>query len=579
MLLEELLKRDLIDKDVYEKSITELQSTETSEELFIIQNNLIAQDKLLEIKGEVFNIPILTDVFSLKIRDEVLSIIPEESAKYYKMVPLRLENGILEVGTLNPDNVKAKEVLLFLARQNKIKTKLYLIAETDFEEILKGYRNIKSVVGEALDKLGKDEKTDVVVLDEDEIDLKEERLTEDEAPIIKMVTAILRHAVDKKASDIHIEPSDTEVKIRLRLDGHLFDALRVPMATHSAIIARIKILSRLRIDETRIPQDGRFSIRIGSKQIDFRVSTFPTKLGEKVAIRILDPTEGLRSYKDIGLSENNLEVLREQIKRPHGMILSTGPTGSGKTTTLYAILQELNKVDVNIITLEDPIEYFVSGINQSQIRPEIGYTFAKGLRSVVRQDPDVIMVGEIRDEESANLATHAALTGHIVLSTIHTNNAIGVVSRLIDLKIKPFLIPSSLNISVGQRLARRLCPHCIEKVKPLPKIEKLIISELSTIKKDIRDKMKISDKIYTYKSEGCPKCNQKGEKGRIGIFEILKMTKNLEKIIIENLSEAALLEEADHQGMVNMRQDAVLKALEGKISMEEVLRVTEGQEL
>jgi type II secretory ATPase GspE/PulE/Tfp pilus assembly ATPase PilB-like protein len=342
-------------------------------------------------------------------------------------------------------------------------------------------------------------------------------------------------------------------------------------------VARIKILSRLRIDEARMPQDGRFSTKIGGKQIDFRVSTFPTKLGEKIAIRILDPSEGLKTYKEIGLSENNLEILRKQIRKPYGMILSTGPTGSGKTTTLYAILQEINKPGVNIITLEDPIEYFVPGINQSQIRPEIGYTFTKGLRTVVRQDPDIIMVGEIRDEESANLATHAALTGHIVLSTVHTNNAIGTLARLIDLKIRPFLIPTSLNISIGQRLARRLCPFCVEKVKPLPKIEKLITSELSTIKKNVRDKLKLPSKIYTYKSKGCPKCNNKGEKGRIGIFEILRMTKDLEKIIIENPTEAAFLTEAINQGMITMRQDAIIKALEGRVSIEEVLRVTEEQ--
>lgn len=579
MLFEELLKRNLISEEAYNKCIEELQSSQMSEEKIIIQNELLDQEKLLNIRGELLNTPVFKDVNSLQIPEQVLSIIPEESAKYYKMVPLRLKDGVFEVGMLNPEDIKAKEVLLFLARQNEIKAKIYLISESDFEEILKKYRNIKEVVGEALSELGADAKSDLVVLDEDEKLNNKEDLLEDEAPIIKMVAAILRHAVEGKASDIHIEPTMSEVKIRFRIDGNLFDALKIPLGTHSAIVARIKILSKLRIDETRMPQDGRFSTRISSKQIDFRVSTFPTKLGEKVVIRILDPTEGLRSYKQIGLSENNLEILREQISKPYGMILSTGPTGSGKTTTLYSILQEMNRPDVNIVTLEDPIEYFVSGINQSQIRPEIGYTFAKGLRSVVRQDPDIIMVGEIRDEESANLATHAALTGHIVLSTIHTNNAIGVVSRLVDMKIRPFLIPSSLNISIGQRLARKLCPYCIEKIEPLPKIEKMIISELSHIKKDLRDKIKIPNKIYIYKSKGCPKCNNKGEKGRVGIFEILKMTKGLEKIIIENPTESALLTEANNQGMINMRQDAIIKALEGKISIEEVLRVTEGEQI
>ncbi|MDD4661826.1 MAG: GspE/PulE family protein [Candidatus Pacebacteria bacterium] len=578
MLLEELLKRNLINEEIYNSAIQEMQEGSISEEKVIIKKDLISLEKLISIKSELLNTPVFENISDLQIQDDVLSIIPEESAKYYGMVPLRLESGILEVGMLNPKDIKAKEVLLFLARQHKIEVKIYLISEADFDEVFKKYRDMQEVIGEALDELGGENNSELVFLEDDEkVDTAE--LLENEAPIIKMVAAILRNGVEGKASDIHIEPNTSEVKVRFRIDGNLEDTLKVPLATHAAIVARIKILSKLRIDETRMPQDGRFSTKISGKEIDFRVSTFPTKLGEKVVIRILDPNEGLRSYKEIGLSENNLEIIKEQITRPYGMILSTGPTGSGKTTTLYSILQQLNQPDVNIVTLEDPIEYFVSGVNQSQIRPEIGYTFAKGLRSVVRQDPDIIMVGEIRDEESASLATNAALTGHIVLSTIHTNNAVGVISRLIDMKIRPFLIPSSLNISIGQRLARKLCPYCIEKIEPLPKVEKMIISELSKIKKEQRDKIKIPNKIYLYRSKGCSKCNNKGEKGRVGIFEILKMTSSLEKIIVENPTDSALEMEASRQGMINMRQDAILKAMEGKISMEEVLRVTEGEQL
>ncbi|MDD3919287.1 MAG: GspE/PulE family protein [Candidatus Pacebacteria bacterium] len=577
MLLEELLKRKLITEEDYTLAIKDLQSSQRSEENVIVEGKLLDSDKLLEIKSELFNTPFMKEVANLGIAEDVLSIIPEESAKYYQMVPLKLIKGELDVGMLDPQDIKAKEVLLFLARQNKIKVNIFLISEADFEEVLKKYRDIKEVVGAALNELEGGEETNFEVLDED--GSRKVTELEDDAPIIKMVSAILRHGVEGKASDIHIEPMMSEVKIRFRVDGLLADSLKIPLATHAAIVARVKILSRLRIDETRIPQDGRFSTRINNKEIDFRVSTFPTKLGEKVVIRILDPNEGLRSYKEIGLSENNLAILKEQIHRPYGMILSTGPTGSGKTTTLYAILKELNQSDVNIVTLEDPIEYFMEGVNQSQVRPEIGYTFAKGLRSVVRQDPDIIMVGEIRDEESADLATQAALTGHIVLSTIHTNNAVGVVSRLVDMKIRPFLIPSSLNISIGQRLARRLCPYCIEKVEPLPNIEKMIINELSILPKSVRDSVKIPSKIYIYRSKGCSKCNNKGEKGRIGIFEILKMTSELEKIIVEDPIETLLEAEAKRQGMIDMRQDAILKALEGKLSMEEVLRVTEGEQL
>ncbi|MDD4664765.1 MAG: GspE/PulE family protein [Candidatus Pacebacteria bacterium] len=576
MLLDELLKEKLITKEEHSKYLAELQSSNKSEEKIILENELVTEDKLSEIKGKLLNVPVFENAGFAQISNDVLALIPEESAKYYKIAPLRLVEDTFEVGMVNPEDIKAKEVILFLARQSNFKTKIYLISENDFQEVLRKYRDIAEVVGEALSELREDEKSEMIVLDDDE-STDVSAILEDQAPVIKMVSAILRHGIEEKASDVHIEPVENEVRVRVRVDGILYDTLKIPLGIHGAIVARIKILSRLRIDEARMPQDGRFSTKIGGKQIDFRVSTFPTKLGEKIAIRILDPTEGLKTYKEIGLSENNLEILRKQIKKPYGMILSTGPTGSGKTTTLYAILQEINKPGVNIITLEDPIEYFVPGINQSQIRPEIGYTFTKGLRTVVRQDPDIIMVGEIRDEESANLATHAALTGHIVLSTVHTNNAIGTLARLIDLKIRPFLIPTSLNISIGQRLARRLCPYCVEKVKPLPKIEKLITSELSTIKKNVRDKLKLPSKIYTYKSKGCPKCNNKGEKGRIGIFEILRMTKDLEKIIIENPTEAAFLTEAINQGMITMRQDAIIKALEGRVSIEEVLRVTEEQ--
>lgn len=574
---QELLKEKLIKKSECELILKALEHAELTEEQLIIENGFLSKEELLSFKSKILKIPVFKNIEDLAIPEDILSIIPEESATYYKMVPLKFKNGIFEVGMTDPEDIKAKEVLLFLARQHKMKLKIYLIGEDDFRRMLKKYRDVQEVVGEALTELESElgvEGIDMYSSDEK----KETQRLDEEAPIIKMVAAILRHGVEGKASDIHIEPTTTEVRIRFRIDGDLQASLKLPIGTHASIVARIKILSKLRIDETRIPQDGRFSARIERKEIDFRVSSFPTKLGETVVIRILDPTEGLRTYKEIGLSENNLTILRECIKKPYGMILSTGPTGSGKTTTLYSILQELNQVDVNIITLEDPIEYFVSGVNQSQIRPEIGYDFAKGLRSVVRQDPDVIMVGEIRDEASANLATHAALTGHIMLSTIHTNNAIGVISRLIDMKIRPFLIPSSLNIAIGQRLAKRLCPHCLEKIKPEAKVEKMIISELEKIPKKIRDSLKIPKEIYTYRGKGCQKCENKGQKGRIGVFEIMKMTDELERIIINNPIESALKEETKRQGMITMRQDGILKALEGKMSIEEVLRVTDSSD-
>jgi type IV pilus assembly protein PilB len=578
IFLQKLIEKKVLTKEQGEELQNGFKDFKGSEEEFIISKKLLKESEFNKIKAEIFNMPFFENAEVLEVPNNVLSMIPEESARFYKVVPLTLQGNVLEVGVVNPDDLKAKEALNFLARQNKITYKTYLISANSFEAFLRQYRNIREEVGKALSaletELGGEEDVELYSTDSRP---KAERLSE-EAPIIKMVAVILRHAVDGNASDIHIEPEENQLRIRFRMDGSLYSSLFLPIHTHPSIVARIKIVSNLRIDETRIPQDGRFSAKIDSKDIDFRVSTFPTKLGEKVVIRVLDPSEGLRTYEEIGILGYNLKTLREAITKPFGLILSTGPTGSGKTTTLYSILQELNKPDVNVVTLEDPIEYFVKGVNQSQIRPEIGYDFSQGLRSVVRQDPDIIMVGEIRDEESASLVTHAALTGHVVLSTLHTNNAIGAAPRLIDMKIKPFLLPATLNIVIGQRLGHRLCPYCKEKVRPNKEVEKMILKEISQLPETSKSFFTAPNPIYVYKPKGCPKCNNKGEKGRVGIFEILKMTPELEKVIIEDPTESKIAAEARRQGMITMRQDAMIKALQGLISVEEVFRTTEEQQ-
>ena len=579
IFLQKLIDKKVITKDQGDELQKEFKGFKGTEEEFIISKKIIKESDFNKIKAEVFNMPFFENAEVLEVPNNVLSMIPEESARFYKIIPLTLQGNVLEVGVVNPDDIKAKEALNFLARQNKITYKNYLISSNSFEAFLRQYRNIREEVGKALSALetemgGEEERVELFSTDSKP---KAERFSE-EAPIIKMVAVILRHAVDGNASDIHIEPEEDQLRIRFRMDGSLYSSLFLPIHTHPSIVARIKIVSNLRIDETRVPQDGRFSAKIDSKDIDFRVSTFPTKLGEKVVIRVLDSSEGLRTYEEIGILGYNLKTLKEAILKPFGLILSTGPTGSGKTTTLYSILTELNKPNVNVVTLEDPIEYFVKGVNQSQIRPEIGYDFSQGLRSVVRQDPDVIMVGEIRDEESASLVTHAALTGHVVLSTLHTNNAIGAIPRLIDMKIKPFLLPATLNVAIGQRLAHRLCPYCKEKVRPHKEIEKMILKEISQLPETAKSYFAIPNPIYVYRPKGCSKCGNKGEKGRIGIFEVLKMTPDLEKAILIDPSEANIIAEAKKQGMITMRQDAMIKALQGLISIEEVLRITEEQQ-
>jgi type IV pilus assembly protein PilB len=389
------------------------------------------------------------------------------------------------------------------------------------------------------------------------------------------VAVILRHAVEGKASDIHVEPGKDKLRIRFRLLGQLHASLLLPMRAHAAVIARIKILSNLRIDETRVPQDGRFTTNIDGKDIDFRVSTFPTTLGEKVALRVLNPVVGLKKFEELGMEARNFEVVKRAAQRPFGLILATGPTGCGKSTTLYAILQGLNKEGVNIITLEEPVEYFIEGINQSQIRPEIHYDFARGLRHVLRQDPDVIMVGEIRDEETAFLVSHAALTGHIVLSTLHTNDALGGIPRMIDLGIKPYLIPPALSCIIGQRLVRKLCKECRKEVKPKKAIKDLILKEIEKMPPGAKKEAQIKEPLTVFESVGCRKCNKEGFSGRLAVFEVFEMTSQLSEIILTAPTVENLQQEARRQGMVTMFQDGIIKALQGITTMEEVLRVAE----
>jgi len=332
-------------------------------------------------------------------------------------------------------------------------------------------------------------------------------------------------------------------------------------------------LSNLRIDERRVPQDGRFRSRLGDKEVDFRVSTFPTAAGEKVALRILDTSQGVRTLPDLGVMGRNLETMKEAIHKPFGLIFITGPTGSGKSTTIYSILKILNTDGVNIVTLEDPVEYYIEWVNQSQIRPEIGYTFGSGLRQILRQDPNVIVVGEVRDNETATLSIHAALTGHIVLSTLHTNNAIGAIPRLIDMGVEPFLIPSSLNLVAAQRLVKKLCPDCRKEVAAPERAKEIITNAIASMPEGIKKDLKVKDPIKIYEPQGCPQCNDKGTRGRIAVFEILAMTSELSQIIASGVSEDKLVAEAKRQNMITMFQDGILKVLDGIIGLEELIHV------
>lgn len=571
-LISQLLKQKIIDKKTADSLIKDAEDSGQTIEEIILARQIFPEDQLFQIKSDVLNIP-LKNVIAQSVPAETLELIPQDSAEHYKMVPLEKKQNMLEVAMVYPEDLKAQEALNFLARQRGFNYRVSLITLSGFQDFLKKYQNLGREVKTALQELekqlqpgGKQESPSRTI---DEIAQKKS-----EAPISKTVAVILKHAVEGKASDIHIEPMSDRSRVRFRLDGILHSSLFLPQEVHPSIVARIKIISKLKIDETRIPQDGRFSVNIDNQNIDFRVSTFPTTLGEKVVMRVLNPDLRVSTFEELGITGRNLETLKRAAARPYGMILSTGPTGSGKTTTLYVVLDSVNKEGVNIITLEDPVEYFIPGVSQSQVKPEIGYSFATGLRHVLRQDPDIIMVGEIRDNETAELAVHAALTGHLVLSTVHTNDSLGAIPRMIDLGVRPFLLPSSINAIIAQRLVRRLCPNCRKKVPATGKIKELIVEEINNLPDLAKEDHEIGGNIQIWEPVGCNQCGQSGYSGRVGIFEILEMTKELSDIVISEPSEKRLLTEARNQGMVNMRQDGILKALKGITSIEEVMRST-----
>lgn len=570
-LIESLFQDGLISQDKKTTLQLEVEKTGKTEEEVILVNKILDEDGLFERKSRVLSIPLLKPNTEEEIPLEVLDLISEEAAINYKMVPLFKKGDTVGIGAVYPENMLVQNALRFLSRKERFKYEMYLLTFTDLQNILRQHSTLKRETKKALEELGK-EKNEILTALTKGTEFVEKT---DEAPIIKMVLIILRHALAGNASDIHIEPSRDKLNVRFRQDGVLHLSLFLPLNVHAAIVSRIKILANLKIDENRIPQDGRFSAKINGKNIDFRVATLPTLYGEKVEIRVLNPLEGLKTFDAMGLGKRNLKLIEEAARRPYGLIISSGPTGSGKTTTLYALLGILNKESVNIVTLEDPIEYSIDGVNQSQVKPEIGFTFSEGLRQILRQDPNIIMVGEIRDEETANLVIHSALTGHVVLSTLHTNSAIGVIPRLIDMGIRPFLIPSTLRLVVSQRLIRVLCEKCKRKVRPNPRIESYIMENVKNLPLEVKQEVKISEPLYIYEANGCELCNFKGYRGRTGLFEVFSMNEELADVILKNPIESLILKTAQKQGMLTMAQEGILKVLAGETTIDEITRVTQ----
>ncbi|MBI4120807.1 MAG: Flp pilus assembly complex ATPase component TadA [Parcubacteria group bacterium] len=564
--LDYLLQKGVIKSKEIETIRSESDENGETPESVLMRRGM-ERDQLLKLKSEYFSVP-FKSVEPSKVPLDVMKLIPEESAKHYKFVPVGVEEGILQVGMVEPDNIDAKDALQFISAKVEMPYKIFLIGEDDFNAVFENYKTLSGEVTKALSDLEIEGAPEERAVKEEPEKAKPGVTIVEEAPITKIVAVILKHAVEGGASDIHIEPTEEKVQVRFRVGGLLQTSLLLPRDVLNAVVARIKVLAGLRLDEKRKPQDGSFSARIEKRKIDFRVSTLPTYYGEKVVMRILDPGMGIKKLEETGLTKRGIEMIRSALHLPFGLILLTGPTGSGKTTTLYAMLNELNREVDNVVSLEDPVEYLIKGVSQSQVRPEIGYTFATGLRSIFRQDPDIILVGEIRDKETATLAIQAALTGHLVLSTIHTNNAAGVVPRLVDMGIDPYLIAPTLVLAVAQRLVPVLC----EEKKAIPvegAMKEMIDRQFAEIPAEFRKDLPKPTQVYEAEpSSTCPS----GTRGRVGVYEMFAVDKEMERVILENPVEEEILKVARKKGMLAMKDDALVKAIEGKISFLEVNR-------
>lgn len=536
-------------------------------EKIILDRGFASTDDILKARSKILGIP-SADISAYSISPEVLALIPEASAKRYTIIPLAEDSKTKSLSVAMADPLDLA-VINFLEKRSGRKIHPYLAsAEAIREQIENRYaQSLSNEVTEALRESPKE--TAVGGAELGNVPIGE---VVRDAPVAKIVASLLEFAIKSRASDIHIEAMVDHTRIRYRIDGILHEKLILPLKIHDSLVSRIKILSNLKIDEKRIPQDGRFNFKVGENEVDIRVSTLPTSNGEKVVLRLLRKSGGVPTLPELGLRGLALKNLEVAILRPHGIIVVCGPTGSGKTTTLYSVLSKINSVKVNIVTLEDPVEYQIAGVNQVQINPAAGLTFATGLRSFLRQDPNVILVGEIRDSETTDLAIQAALTGHLVFSTLHTSNASGAIPRFIDLGGEPFLLASSLNALVGQRILRKICPSCKENYEP----PELMAADIKAVLGRLLPPDKAKDgKVILYRGRGCQECGNTGFLGRIGIFEVLPVSDTLGKMILSHADDTEIEKRAVEEGMITMKQDGYLKALEGVTTMEEVLRVAQ----
>ncbi len=562
-ILAKLVEKKVLDQQNATKYEQDAVQKKVPLEQYLLMYAKIPNEEILRAKSELLNVPYI-DITSTAIDPQALNFVPKNIATEHHILPYLHDPQTkqLYIATPNPLNIGSID---FLSQKAGIKIVPVLASETEIMKMLNiAYSlNLSPVVKEAV--------ADITTM-ETPADSIQTSSQFNAAPIAKIVNTTIEFGIKSRASDIHIEPHEANTRIRYRIDGILIEKLSLPRSIHESLISRIKILGGMKIDEKRIPQDGRMNYKLGAEEVDLRISSLPTVFGEKIVMRLLRKSGGLPQLHELGLDGVQLKMFEQGISRSYGIVLVTGPTGSGKTTTLYSVLSRLNTPAVNIVTLEDPIEYQMDGINQVQVNPQAGLTFATGLKSFLRQDPNIILVGEIRDKETTQLAIQAALTGHLVFSTLHTNDAATAIPRLIDLGGEPFLIASVLNVSMGQRIVRKICEHCKEQYEPSIEVQNSIKAILAnTLPKIYAD----GQPIRISRGKGCDECNHSGYLGRIGIFEILRVTPEINRLILGQISAQEIEAEARKEGMILMKQDGYLKALAGITTIEEVMRVTE----
>lgn len=557
-----LIQEKLLSTDQLANLKIEAAKQNTDVDKLIHDLQLVPEERYYEALAKMLNVP-FTSVTTLPFSPEALGFIPKSVAERFRLIPFAFDRDakILSIVMSNTNDVEALE---FAKQKTGATIKAFQGIPSEIRQAIQTQYSF-GLVGEVKEALKESEEIQKVKT----FDLQSISEVIKEAPIAKIVSTILEYAVKSRASDIHLEPQEDRVRVRYRIDGILYERLSLPLGVREAVISRIKILCAMKIDEHRIPQDGRFNFKVSDEEVDLRVSSLPTAFGEKIVMRLLRKSGGIPTLADLGLNGPSLRTLEVAMLRPHGIILVCGPTGSGKTTTLFAVLSKLNTTRVNILTLEDPVEYQIPGANQVQINDDVGLTFATGLRAFLRQDPNIILVGEIRDKETTELAIQASLTGHLVFSTLHTDSAAGALPRLIDMGAETFLLASTINATMGQRIARKICPHCKNDYAPPNEI-------IEEIKKVLGELMPKSDSpIKLFKGAGCEVCGQTGFLGRVGIFEVMAVSEGVSKLILARKDSSTIEAQAISEGMITMKQDGYLKVLAGVTTIDEILRVAQ----